>query len=55
MEESCKGIEMLGAVYYANTEDCEPMRALLAGFGEHDEEPREYYYYDMPADRFRDL
>ncbi|KAG4429915.1 hypothetical protein IFR05_014604 [Cadophora sp. M221] len=55
MEERCIGMEMSSALYYANPEDCEPVRALLVGFGEHDREPRENYYYNMPADRFRDL
>ncbi|KAH9211335.1 hypothetical protein DL95DRAFT_392515 [Leptodontidium sp. 2 PMI_412] len=55
MEERCKALEMLGAVYYANPEDCEPVKALLEGFGEHKREPEENYYHDGPADYFREL
>ncbi|KAK0099344.1 hypothetical protein ONS95_006295 [Cadophora gregata] len=54
MEERCMAMEKYGAVYYANPEDCEPVKALLAGFGDHEREPRENYYYEV-ADMFRDV
>jgi hypothetical protein len=55
MEERCKAMEMSGAVYYANPEDCEPVKALLDDFGEHERGPKENYYYDHPADWYREL
>jgi hypothetical protein len=55
MEERCKAMEMSGAVYYANPEDCEPVKALLDGFGEHEREPEENYYYNLPADWYAQL
>lgn len=55
MEERCKALEMSGAVYYANPEDCEPVKALLDGFGEHEREPEDNYYYEHPADYYREL
>jgi len=48
-------IEMSGAVFYANPEDCEPVRELMAGFGEHERESRDKYFYDNPKDMFREL
>jgi hypothetical protein len=55
MEERCKAMEMSGAVYYANPEDYEPVKALLDGFGEHEREPEESYYYNLPADWYGQL
>ena len=52
MEERCKAMEMSGAVYYANPKDCEYVKPLLDGFGEHEREPEHYYYYELPADNF---
>ena len=55
MEERHMAIEMSGAVFYANPEDCEPVRELMAGFGEHERESRDKYFYDNPKDMFREL
>ena len=45
MEERCKAMEMLGAVYYANPEDCEYVKPLLDGFGEHKGELENHQYH----------
>jgi hypothetical protein len=50
MEERCKAMEMSGAVYHANPEDCESVKALLDRFGEHEREPEDSYFYNHPAD-----
>ncbi|KAG4442491.1 hypothetical protein IFR05_001991 [Cadophora sp. M221] len=55
MEERCKALEMLAAVYYANIKDCELVKALLKGFGEHERESEQNYYHDRPADYFCEL
>jgi len=55
IEERHMAIEMSGAVFYANPEDCEPVRELMAGFGEHERESRDKYFYDNPKDMFREL
>jgi hypothetical protein len=34
MEERCKALEMDGATYYENPEDCEYVTSLLDSFGE---------------------
>lgn len=49
MEERCKAMEMSGAVYFENPEDCDSVKALLDGFGDHEREPEASYYYDHPA------
>lgn len=52
MGERCKAMEMSGATYYANPEDCEYVKALLDGFGEHEREPDSNYFYNHPADYY---
>ncbi|TVY84132.1 hypothetical protein LSUE1_G002189 [Lachnellula suecica] len=51
MEERCRAMEMSGAIFYANPEDYEPVKALLGGFGEHEREPEDKYYYSF-GDQF---
>lgn len=34
MEERCRAMEMVGATYYENPEDCEYVKPLLDEFGE---------------------
>ncbi|KAL2062142.1 hypothetical protein VTL71DRAFT_6408 [Oculimacula yallundae] len=53
MEERWRAMNISGAVYHANPEDREPVKVLMDGFGEHEEEPPENYYYDNPRDYYR--
>lgn len=41
---------MSGVIYYANPKDCEPIKALLDSFSEHEREPEENYHYNLLAD-----
>lgn len=38
MEERCKAMEMIGAMYYENPEDCDSVKELLDGFGDYKRE-----------------
>ena len=38
MEERCKALEMSGATFYKNPEECEYVKALLEGFGNKESE-----------------
>jgi hypothetical protein len=42
MKERCKAMEMVGATSYQNSEDCEFVKLLLDGFGEHGWEQSDY-------------
>lgn len=37
-------LETVGAVFYANPEDCELVRELMVGFGEHEREGGDKYF-----------
>jgi hypothetical protein len=38
MEERCKALEMSGATFYENPEECQDVKALLEGFGNKESE-----------------
>jgi hypothetical protein len=46
MDERCKAMEMSGAIYYRNAEDCTDVKSLLKGFGEHEREESFKCYFD---------
>lgn len=50
MDERCKALEVIGAVYYQNPEDCEYVKPLLEGFGKHEREEESNYYRDAMRD-----
>ena len=52
MEERCAAMEMAGAVYYKDPYNCESVKPLLDGFGEHEREEMSKYYFDYPKNSF---
>ena len=49
MEERCRALEMVGAIYYKSPEDCDEVKELLGGFGEHEIEEESAYTWDYPS------
>jgi hypothetical protein len=49
MDERCEVLKQNGATFYKNPNDCEYVKTLLNGFGEHEDEDNTPYEQMSPG------